>query len=111
MKILTEMKQGVMIIRLEGELDLQGANAFREKVDAALEASGVKQVLLNLEHVAFIDSSGLGVILGRYKRVSTLGGQIAVAHVQPQVARILELSGLLRIMSQYNTEAEALNQL
>lgn len=98
-------------MRLEGELDLHGAEVFREKVDVALEASGVKHILLNLEHVTFIDSSGLGVILGRYKRVSTLGGQMALANVQPQVTRILELSGLFRIMSRYSTEAEALNQL
>lgn len=111
LKISTEMKQGVLTVQIEGELDMQGAQSFREIVDHALDTSGVKHILLNLENVSFIDSSGLGVILGRYKRISLSGGRMAAANVQPQVARILELSGLFRIIGNYNTEAEALSQL
>lgn len=111
MKITTEMKQGVLIVQLEGELDMHVADEFRQEVDKALDASGVRNILLNLDKVTFIDSSGLGVILGRYKRISLQGGRMLAIQVRPQVARIMELSGLLKIVGIYKTEAEALGSL
>lgn len=107
MQIDTLVKQGMLVVRVSGELDMHVADDFRQTVDSALAANGVKNILLNLNGVTFIDSSGLGVILGRYKKISTLGGVMTVAHVQPQVVRIFELSGLLKIMKLYTTEKEA----
>jgi len=111
MKIMTMIKQGVLIIRLEGELDMHSADEFRSTVDRALDASGAKKILLSLKGVSFIDSSGLGVILGRYKRINMVGGLLLVAYVQPQVEKILELAGLLNIISVYKSETEALESL
>ena len=111
MNITTLLKRGVLIVRVEGELDMHVANKFREIVDKALETSGVKHILFNFEAVDFIDSSGLGVILGRYKKINAAGGKVLVAHIQPQVIQIFELSGLLKIIKFYNTEAEALECL
>lgn len=111
MNIATFLKRGVLIVRVEGELDMHVADEFRQIVDNALLASGVKHILFNLEAVKFIDSSGLGVILGRYKKISAAGGKVLVAHIQPQVAQIFELSGLLKIIKLYNSEAEALECL
>lgn len=98
-------------MRVEGELDMHVADDFRRQVDDALEAGGVRDVVLSLKGVTFVDSSGLGVILGRYKKISAQGGQLLAAHVRPQVARVFELSGLLRIIKTFGTEAEALNSL
>jgi len=111
LNITTLLKRGVLIVRVEGELDMHVANKFREIVDKALETSGVKHILFNFEAVDFIDSSGLGVILGRYKKINAAGGKVLVAHIQPQVIQIFELSGLLKIIKFYNTEAEALECL
>jgi len=111
MNITTLLRQGVLIVRVEGELDMHVADEFRNTVDKALDSSGVKHIVLNLQGVSFIDSSGLGVILGRYKRISHLGGRILAAHVQPQVSRIFELSGLLKIMKLHESEIEALECL
>ena len=108
MQITTILIQGIVVARVTGELDMHSANEFRQAVDSALETSGTKNILLNLQGVTFIDSSGLGVILGRYKRISVLGGKMLMAHVQPQVVRILELSGLLNIITLSNSESEAL---
>lgn len=111
MKIATSLRKGVLIVRVEGELDMHVADEFRNTVDGALDNNGLKNILINLKGVTFIDSSGLGVILGRYKRISLLGGKLCAAHIQPQVARIFELSGLLKIIRIYNSEAEALEDL
>jgi stage II sporulation protein AA (anti-sigma F factor antagonist) len=111
LNITTLLKRGVLIVRVEGELDMHVSTEFRQTVDAALESSGVKHVLFNLQAVNFIDSSGLGVLLGRYKKVSALGGIMFATHIQPQVLQIFELSGLLKIMKLYHSETEALECL
>ena len=111
MNITTLLKRGVLIVRVEGELDMHVADKFRQVVDNALETSGVKHILFNLGAVNFIDSSGLGVILGRYKKINVAGGKVLVAHIQPQVVQIFELSGLLKIIKFYDSEAEALECL
>lgn len=111
MKITTLLKQGVLIVRLEGELDMHSANEFRQTVDNALDSSEAKHILLNLDGVNFIDSSGLGVILGRYKRVSVFNGQILAVSIHPQIAKIFELAGLFKIIRVFNNETEALAYL
>ena len=111
MKISTLIKQGILIVRVEGEMDMHAADEFRNIVDSALEASGVKNILLNLKDVTFIDSSGLGVILGRYKKVNMLGGRLTATNVRPQVIKIFQLSGMLKIMNLYSSETEALQYL
>lgn len=108
MKVTTIMKQGVLVISLEGELDVSGANQFREAVDQALDATGAKHILLNLQGVAFIDSSGLGAILGRYKRIDQVGGKMVIIYLEPQVRRIFELAGLMKIVTIYESEEKAL---
>jgi len=111
LNISTLNKQGVLIVRVEGELDMHVADEFRHTVDDALDSCGAKHMLLNLKGVTFIDSSGLGVILGRYKKISALGGKMNAANVRPQVARIFECSGLLRIIRLCASESEALESL
>lgn len=108
MKIYTEIKQRSLIVRVEGELDLHVADAFRKIVDEILEQASVPNLILNLAQVSFIDSSGLGAILGRYKRISQIGGKMSAVQLQPQVEKIFELSGLLRIIKLYPTEQQAL---
>lgn len=111
MNISTQIKQGVLVVRVEGELDMHVADEFRQKVDEALETGDIRHVILSLKGVTFVDSSGLGVILGRYKKISANGGRLLAASVKPQVARVFELSGLLKIIRTYGSEAEALNSL
>lgn len=111
MNISTIVRQGVLIVRLDGELDMHVADEFRRKVDDAIDSSGVKYLLLNLKGVAFIDSSGLGVILGRYKKVTSLGGKVLVTGIRPPVARLFEFSGVQKIIKMCASETEALANL
>ena len=111
MSISTVVEHGILIIRADGELDLASADELRRKADEALETGWVRHILLNLRGVTFIDSSGLGVILGRYKRVTAAGGRMAAAHLQPSVERVFEISGLLKLISVHASEREALDHL
>ena len=111
MKIVAIMKQGILVIRLEGEFDVCGANEFRKIVDQAQDETGAKHILLNMQGVNFIDSSGLGVILGRYRQLAQHGGKLLVVHLEPPIQRLFELAGLTRILKIYPTEEQALDLL
>jgi stage II sporulation protein AA (anti-sigma F factor antagonist) len=111
LNIATSIKHGVLIVRVAGELDMHVADELRQTIDEALDASGAKNILFSLKGVTFIDSSGLGVILGRYKKINLLGGRLAAANVPAPVARILRLSGVLQIMQVYDSETQALERL
>lgn len=104
----TVITQGILRIKASGELDMAVANSFRQQVEDMMNQSLANDIILNLQNVAFIDSSGLGVILGRYKRVSAMGGKMAIVAPQPQVRRILELSGIMKIIQEYSTDEAAI---
>lgn len=108
MEITTQIHKGVLIVRFSGEFDMHTADQFKETVDACLHESGLKDILIHWENVSFIDSSGIGVLLGRYKKVTHAGGKIVLVGLQEPVKKILELSGMLDIMKSYADENEAL---
>jgi stage II sporulation protein AA (anti-sigma F factor antagonist) len=105
------LKQGVLIVRVEGELDAHNASEFRQKFDEALDQFNTRVVIINFSDVNFIDSSGLGVILGRYRRITILQGKILAVCTKPQIAKIFELSGILKIIELFSSEREALAAL
>lgn len=110
MKIDSEIAQDTVIMRLSGELDVHTAEIFKASADEFLD-KGYSNVILNLEEVSFIDSSGLGAILGRYKRISSNDGRMVIVKPKPHVRQVLELSGLRKIIPIYYSEKTALNRL
>ncbi|MDD4237807.1 MAG: anti-sigma F factor antagonist [Desulfotomaculaceae bacterium] len=106
-----EFKQDTLLVRPGGELDLSVADFFRNNLEESLDREPATNIVFNLAQVSFVDSSVLGVLLGRYKRVSKKGGKVIIVSPQPQVRKILELSGLFRIMGESDSEAEALLKL
>jgi stage II sporulation protein AA (anti-sigma F factor antagonist) len=106
-----EASRETLIVRVIGEMDLYSADWFRSEIDRKIEEVQPLNILFDLGDVSFIDSSGLGVILGRYKSVTQRGGKMAITKAQPTVRRILELSGLMRVMGIYRDEPGALDDL
>lgn len=106
-----EHQQDTLVVRLGGDMDLGVADKLRITLDKELTEKRIKHLVLNLARVTFIDSSGLGVILGRYKRLHHTGGKVIIVGAQPQVKRILELSGLLQIIEELPDENQALTKI
>ncbi|MFT8872433.1 MAG: anti-sigma F factor antagonist [Sporolactobacillus sp.] len=106
-----EVKYGVLCIRLEGELDHHTAEELRQRVTAVMDEEIVQHILLNCEKLTFMDSSGLGVILGRYRQIVGLGGELVVCALSPSVRRLFELSGLFKIIRFEPDEDDALHTL
>lgn len=106
-----DVKETVLCIRLSGELDHHAAEQLREKVNNLLSGNEIKHIVLNLEHLLFMDSSGLGVILGRYKQIKAMNGEMVVCAISPAVKRLFDMSGLFKIIRLEETEHLALQSL
>lgn len=106
-----EKKGTVLLVRLEGELDHHTAEELRTKVEQQFEQFDLKHIVLNMEQLSFMDSSGLGVILGRYKQVKNLDGEMVVCAISPAVKRLFEMSGLFKIVRLEENEQFALRKL
>ena len=92
---------GALVAVLSGEIDQYGAAYLRSKIDVEAELSGVKNLVLDLSRVSFMDSAGLGLIIGRKKNMEAVGGSIALAGAKGKLKKILELSGVMRLCRLY----------
>ncbi len=106
-----EVNKDVLCIRLSGELDHHCAEELRNRAVQAIERHDIRHIILNLEHLSFMDSSGLGVILGRYKQIKQLNGEMVVCAISPPIQRLFDLSGLFKIITLEPTEEYALQRL
>ncbi|MGD6804077.1 anti-sigma F factor antagonist [Rossellomorea vietnamensis] len=106
-----EVRSDVLCIRLSGELDHHTAEQLRQQASELIEEHGIKHIVLNMEALGFMDSSGLGVILGRYKQIKQKHGEMVVCAISPAVKRLFEMSGLFKIIRLEPSEEFALQSL
>lgn len=113
MSLQIEMEHGskALIVRLKGELDHHTAEAVKSRMEEAIGRGGTSHVIVNMKDLKFMDSSGLGVILGRYKQISGKGGRMVLCDVNPSVYRLFEMSGLFKILSVQENERQAISSL
>ena len=88
----------VLILKIREELDHHTVEKIRRKSDYDIERYIPRKVIFDFERVSFMDSAGIGLILGRYKNISVLGGKLEVVNVSQQVIKILDMSGLSRLI-------------
>ena len=94
----TKTEGSKTIIDLVGDLDFHTARQLREKL-IELNSEGVTDVILDLAELDFIDSSGLSVLVAALKRLRNQGGDLVLQSVSDQTRRVLEVSGLSRVLS------------
>src|SRR5699024_12750556 len=92
------MKEHVLVVRLSGELNHHEAEILREIWQQKLRDENVRHVILKLEEMIFMDSSGIGVLLGRYKEISQAGAELVICKVNPSLKRIFDMSGVFKII-------------
>ena len=98
MEITAKEVTGVLTVKLQGELDHHGAADARQKIDSLIERTSPEKVVLDLKDVFFCDSSGLGLIMGRYKKAMAKGADFAIGQPSAAVERIMRLAGLTAII-------------
>jgi stage II sporulation protein AA (anti-sigma F factor antagonist) len=98
-----------LVVRPEGELDLVAAAAFRHLVDDLVGTRRIRNLYVNLERVTFLDSSFLGALIGRHKRVRAEGGKTGLIAPRPSVRPLLQVSGILKLMPLFESERRAIS--
>ena len=91
-------EDGELVASLCGELDHHGAVAIRTLIDSQIRANLPRRAVLELSGLDFMDSSGLGLIMGRYALMQSLGGEFCVRSPNERIMRIFRLAGLERMV-------------
>lgn len=101
----------VLIVRLDGEIDHHEAKNLRVDWQFVFQDSECRHVVVNMNGVSFMDSSGIGVILGRFKEVEQVGGTLVVCCLHEHVRQIFNMSGLYKIIHVAGSEEDAFTYL
>ena len=111
MEIIYEVSGDILIADLFGELDHHAAEKVRRDVDDMLRLYGSRCLIFDFSNVTFMDSAGIGVILGRYRKLQPEGGQVAITACGAKIRSILNMAGVFSIIKYEDTKADALKLL
>ena len=99
-----EVQENCLTIFLPGELDHHNAEEIRKRSDYLIDQNHIRYVIFDFTDTTFMDSYGIGVIMGRYKRIYMLGGEVCAVHTSERMKKILTMSGVTRIMQIYEED-------
>lgn len=98
MNIDIKSENGSSIARLSGEIDHHNAKELRTQLDKFIISAQPPELVMDFKNITFMDSSGIGLIMGRSKLMKECGGRLEVRNSQPYIKRVLKLSGIERIV-------------
>lgn len=93
-EVRCEFENRILRIEIFGEIDHHSAAGVREEIDRNIFFYRPEKVVLDLSEIGFMDSSGLGLILGRYTKIKDLGGEMALENPSEEILKILQLAGV-----------------
>ena len=94
MKAIFDANKTNVVIKLSGELDEYGASLVKADIDNFIARHPARAYILDMENVPFVDSTGLGFLLGRYKKIRQNHAELIVSHVCPQVDKVFKTAGV-----------------
>lgn len=97
-------KDKFLLFKITEEIDHHVVEKLRRKADLEIEKHIPRKVIFDFSNVTFMDSAGIGLILGRYKNITRLGGTLEVTNVTETVNKILNMSGINKIINIYKEE-------
>ena len=97
MRYETEQIGGALVVKLYGEIDQHCVSEIRDDIDRQIAIRNINSLIVDLGAVEFMESSGIGMIMGRYKNMVSRGGKMMLVRPQPQVDKVLELSGIKKL--------------
>jgi len=92
-------KDKVLLFKITEEIDHHAVEKIRRKADFEIEKHIPRKVIFDFTNVTFMDSAGIGLILGRYKNISSLGGSLEVINATETVNKILIMSGINKVIN------------
>lgn len=106
-----EINNRVMVAKIGQELDHHHAEEIRKKIDDVIQYDDIKALIFDFSNTQFMDSSGIGVIMGRYKLMKEVGGGVGLIGVNSHIQKLFKLSGLYRLVKEYESLQEAIEDL
>ena len=98
MNIKYENEDKLLVFEITEEIDHHEAEKIRRKMDNEIERYMPKKIVFDFNQVTFMDSAGIGMLIGRYKSVRRIGGIAELINVKPSIEKIFEMCGLLKII-------------
>ena len=111
MKIECKKYNKTLIVKLYGEIDHHFAEDIRDKIDREFKKQNCDNIVLDFEDINFMDSSGIGMIIGRYKLTQEKNGKICAFGLKDNAKVIFNMSGLNRLISCFDTQEEAIKNI
>lgn len=110
-KVLVRQSEGdAYVVELAGEIDVYTSPKVKDAITELID-QGHYNLVINLEKVRYIDSTGLGVLIGGLKRVREHGGSVSLVCTNPQIKKIFDITGLVKIFGIFDTESNAMKAL
>ncbi len=111
MKLEFTMYSQSLAVKLFGELDQHACSQIKHKIDVEIENAGKRNLIFDLSGVDMMDSSGIGLMIGRYKKLRSIGGKVVASGASGGVRRVIDLSGITKIIPLYQVVDEAVMEL
>ncbi|MCF6466469.1 anti-sigma F factor antagonist [Clostridium sp. Cult2] len=108
MEFSMDIIKNYLIVSLKGELDHHTSEDVRKKIDQQYYNNNLLNIILDLRDLSFMDSSGIGLIMGRYKNCKERKGKVLIVSSNSYIDRILKMSGLLKIINIYSSIDDAI---
>ena len=89
----------LLVVKIIEEIDHHTTEKIRRKIDNEIKRYMPRKVILDFNKVSFMDSAGIGMIIGRYKMIKMLGGELEIENATRSVRKVLEMSGITKIIS------------
>ncbi len=94
MSIQINASDELVTVYLTGEIDHHSAREIREEIDRSLESNRPKMLVMDFKNVGFMDSSGIGLVMGRYKLMQAMDGAVKVVNTPNHIKKVMKLAGL-----------------
>ena len=94
----------LLILEITEEIDHHSCEKIKKRADYEIQVHIPKKVIFDFSNVNFMDSSGIGMLIGRYKLVSMFGGKTSMINVKPAIKKVFEMSGILKLIPIEKTE-------
>lgn len=98
-KVNIDNNKNILTLYIIGDIDHHSAKEIREIADLNIDTYSPKILIIDFKEVGFMDTSGIGLVMGRYKIMTSIGGQVKIINLSPYLKRIINLSGLSKLVN------------
>lgn len=104
MESLYNREDKQLIFKINEDIDEYCAQKIRRRLDNEIERYMPKEIVFDFNNVSFMDSAGIGLLIGRYKLANMIGAKVKIANINTSIRKIFEMSGILKIMPEIKTQ-------